>query len=121
MRSIIFAIVLVSLLAATAQAALTQSTIDILKWYDSFALVGIWKKMVYYSFYKFIADYVCANQSKAVIDQVSSLFSKADVETNMPDTATACKAGFDLMYNAVWYTGEQTLVFGNYDQYNYTP
>ena len=76
--------------------------------------------MIYLTFYNLIANYVCTSQSMAVVALVSTLMTEDDVNAAI-DPAAVCTEGFNLMYNAIWYTGDKYYVFGNNDIYNYTP
>ena len=75
MRNII-AIMAVACLIVASEAALTDAQVGYLKWYDEFALVGIWKQMIYLTFYNFIASYICSSQNMAVVALVSTLMTE---------------------------------------------
>ena len=121
MNKNIFTAIVLACLLAISQAALSDSTVNYLKMYDSMALNDIWRVMTYYTFYKYIASYVCSSTYANYLADAAGLFTAADVEAAY-DVPTLCLEGFTKMYAAVWYRyDDKKYTYGNDDEFNYTP
>ena len=119
MNKFVFLAVVFACLVGVSSAALSESTVNMLKTYDSRALNDIWRAMVGFTFYKLVASYVCSTQALAIVS-AAGLFDASDVEDAI-DTADICNKGFEKVYAAVWYRyDDKVYTFGNDDQYNYT-
>ena len=108
-------------MAAVSEAALSDSMVNYLKMYDSMALNDIWRVMTYYTYYKYIASYVCNSTYANYLADAAGLFSADDVDSAY-DVPTLCMEGFNTVYKAVWYRYDNRVyTYGDDDMYNYTP
>ena len=60
MRSNTLTLAIAALLLVTVtEAALSESAISFLEWYDDFALRNIWRNMVHYAFMAYVPGIIC--------------------------------------------------------------
>ena len=121
MKKFFFLAIVLACMAAIAESALSASQESLLKQYDSMALNDIWRVMTYYTFYKYIASFVCSSTYANYLADAAGLFTAADVEAAY-DVPTLCLEGFTKVYSAVWYRyDDKVYTYGNDDLFNYTP
>ena len=79
--------------------------------------------MVYMTWYKYVASYVCDTYSTYLFGFLESKLSITEATVAAAiDAPTICMTGFELMYRTVWYTkGDKVYYFGDTDSLSYTP
>merc|ERR1719510_1171541 len=123
MRVATFTFLIISAVLMIETLAISDAMNDYLEMYEDFALATIWKNMVYMTWYKYVASWVCDNYSTYLFGFLESTLSitEATVAATI-DGPTLCMTGFELMYRTVWYTkGDKVFYFGTESSLAYTP
>ena len=118
MKKFIAILAVLAILFSTAEAQLISGGVEsLLRWYDDFALIGLWKR-VWNILIVMGVNYVCENYGGYAVEVIADTM---DIDASAYDAATACSTGYDLLYAALWYkTGEDPgMNFGDYSQYIY--
>ena len=124
MRVATFTLIIISAVLMIETLAISDSMNDLLEMYEDFALATVWKNMVYMTWYKYVADYVCANYSTYLFSFLESTLKVTEATAAAAiDETTLCTTGFELMYRTVWYSkGVKVFYFGAEDtELAYTP
>ena len=123
MRVATFSFIIISAILMIETLAISDSLNSLLEQYEDFALATVWKNMVYMTWYKYVASWVCDNYSTYLFGFLESTLSitEATVAATI-DGPTLCMKGFDLMFRTVWYTkGAKVFYFGTESELAYTP
>ena len=124
MRVATFTFLIISAVLMIETLAISDSMKEYLEMYEDFALATVWKNMVYMTWYKYVASFVCDTYSTYLVGFLQSTLgvTEATVSSTI-DGPKLCMDGFELMYRTVWYTkGAKVYYFGSEGtELSYTP
>ena len=111
-------------MAGTANAAYAAKSGMGNDWFtfvDDYFLSTFWKFIYWWTFYKWVTWATCTFGYSQLGDLVKSSLPEFDAaDWDAKKKVETCTTGLEKLYNAVWYSGKQTMAFNDFEQYSYT-